>query len=405
MPTPRLKIYSPVSHISTLRCDTSTLLSNTRCFTYRDGSTRSSCPLIFSNNIIIGSENPPVAQQPNNLRLLSSSSLVQDGIAIGRDATSFGDGSIAVGRLAGSADGSIVLNTSASGLSSDGHTGFFVNPIRRSDLAPSNIYPLFHDESTNEIIAVPYDTSIISVGDIKMSVRSSDFNGWLLCDGRALDILTFAQLFAIIGYTFGGSGASFNLPDSRGRVLGSASSSYSVGTPTGNASHQLTLTQMPSHSHGVTNTGHTHGGTVDTSGTHAHSVTNTGHTHTGTTDSSGVHTHTSNATGGAIGLAISDGTNTAPSTDSSPNELNVWTTPQALAINNSGAHTHTFTTGTNASAGVSIDTNGAHTHTFTTATNASAGITINNTGGTDSFSLFQPTLFIGNTFIFAGILS
>jgi microcystin-dependent protein len=256
----------------------------------------------------------------------------------------------------------------------------------------------------SEINTIKCDiTRIASVGDIKMSVRKSDFNGWLLCDGRSLDIETYSLLFSIIGYSFGGTGSQFHLPDSRGCVLGTASSVYTVGTTVGEESVQLTVSQMPIHNHGVTNLGHTHDGTTVSSGIHSHGVTNTGHTHTGTTASSGTHTHTSNAVGTTIGLAIADGTNTATSTDSSGGELNVWTTPRALTIDAAGAHTHTFTTDTNTNAGVSIDNAGAHTHTFTTAINTSVGISINNTGGTDPVSLFQPTLFIGNTFIFSGV--
>lgn len=43
--------------------------------------------------------------------------------------------------------------------------------------------------------------------------------GWLVCDGASLSTSTYANLFAVIGYTFGGSGGSFNLPDLRGRFV------------------------------------------------------------------------------------------------------------------------------------------------------------------------------------------
>ena len=42
--------------------------------------------------------------------------------------------------------------------------------------------------------------------------------GWYLCDGSSKSTTTDAALFAAIGYTYGGSGANFNLPDLRGRV-------------------------------------------------------------------------------------------------------------------------------------------------------------------------------------------
>jgi microcystin-dependent protein len=46
-------------------------------------------------------------------------------------------------------------------------------------------------------------------------------SGWLLCSGAAVSRATFADLFAVIGTTFGaGDGTTtFNLPDLRGRLL------------------------------------------------------------------------------------------------------------------------------------------------------------------------------------------
>lgn len=41
--------------------------------------------------------------------------------------------------------------------------------------------------------------------------------GWLMCDGRQLATADYPNLFAVIGYTYGGSGANFNIPDYRGR--------------------------------------------------------------------------------------------------------------------------------------------------------------------------------------------
>jgi len=43
--------------------------------------------------------------------------------------------------------------------------------------------------------------------------------GWLLCYGQGVSTSTYADLFAAIGYTYGGSGGTFNIPDLRGRVI------------------------------------------------------------------------------------------------------------------------------------------------------------------------------------------
>jgi microcystin-dependent protein len=42
--------------------------------------------------------------------------------------------------------------------------------------------------------------------------------GYLLEDGASYLVADFLDLFNVIGYTFGGGGANFNVPDSRGRV-------------------------------------------------------------------------------------------------------------------------------------------------------------------------------------------
>lgn len=90
--------------------------------------------------------------------------------------------------------------------------------------------------------------------------------GWLLCDGSSVAVATYGDLHTAIGYTYGGSGANFNLPDLRGRVPvgkdnmgGSAAgrmSSEISGTTLGatGGSEQVTLTtdQMPQHSHEYT---------------------------------------------------------------------------------------------------------------------------------------------------------
>lgn len=108
-------------------------------------------------------------------------------------------------------------------------------------------------------------TPVLTPGDTKMSLLGDDHNGWMKCDGRLLDKDMFISLFNAIGYTFGGSGANFKLPDMRGRVAGAAGTgavldmagraltARAVGTYTGEEVHLLTIAEMPSHTHGYTN--------------------------------------------------------------------------------------------------------------------------------------------------------
>ena len=73
-----------------------------------------------------------------------------------------------------------------------------------------------------------------------------------LCDGSAYDTTSDATLFGIIGYTFGGAGASFNVPDLRDRhPLGKAASGTgsTLGGTGGGKDH---VHSGPSHTHPVT---------------------------------------------------------------------------------------------------------------------------------------------------------
>ena len=48
---------------------------------------------------------------------------------------------------------------------------------------------------------------------------NSRFPGFIECNGQSLSKNSYPDLFAVIGYTYGGSGANFNLPDYRNRKL------------------------------------------------------------------------------------------------------------------------------------------------------------------------------------------
>ena len=82
--------------------------------------------------------------------------------------------------------------------------------------------------------------------------------GWLLCDGASVATATYPDLFTALGYTYGGAGANFNLPDLVDVfVRGQATQTAATG---GADSLTLSTAQMPTHTHvlSLTDPGHTH---------------------------------------------------------------------------------------------------------------------------------------------------
>jgi microcystin-dependent protein len=99
-------------------------------------------------------------------------------------------------------------------------------------------------------------------------------SGWFNCRGELLAIASYPDLFAIIGTTYGGDGAStFGLPDMRGCALvgydggtGRLAGQITPDTPGaigGAATVALSVAQMPYHQHTAT---------TDVQGAHAHNV-------------------------------------------------------------------------------------------------------------------------------------
>jgi microcystin-dependent protein len=95
--------------------------------------------------------------------------------------------------------------------------------------------------------------------------------GYLLCDGSSVSTTTYSQLFAILGYTYGGSGGSFNVPNLKGRIPVGRDTTISdfdtVGETGGARTVTLTTAEIPSHTHANTAT------VSITGGAHTHQLT------------------------------------------------------------------------------------------------------------------------------------
>ncbi len=85
-------------------------------------------------------------------------------------------------------------------------------------------------------------------------------SGYLLCDGASYDTTAKAALFAVIGYTYGGSGANFNVPDLRGRMSVGKGTHVSVDALNDNDGiAEASRTPKRNHTHTISETGHNPG--------------------------------------------------------------------------------------------------------------------------------------------------
>jgi len=85
-------------------------------------------------------------------------------------------------------------------------------------------------------------------------------SGYLLCDGQAVNRITFGNLFAIIDTKYGiGDGATtFNVPDMRTDNSFARGATDDAGRGTTGGSRTITEANMPAHIHDVTPDPHTH---------------------------------------------------------------------------------------------------------------------------------------------------
>jgi microcystin-dependent protein len=126
--------------------------------------------------------------------------------------------------------------------------------------------------------------STVSSGMIIEFAGSIAPSGWLLCNGSSLLVANYQPLWNVIGYTYGGAGASFNLPNlmtSGSTVVGRDN----MGGAPRNGFTNTNLSGVPGQTIGTLGGEFTHSTTVSEMGSHGHTGTASG------SNSSLAHTH------------------------------------------------------------------------------------------------------------------
>jgi microcystin-dependent protein len=128
---------------------------------------------------------------------------------------------------------------------------------------PQPVYntPFFIPAYWNNILTTTTTntTSSSILGQISMVARKSlPSIKYLWCDGSSYSQTQYPNLFAIIGYTYGGSSGTFAVPDLRNKTFVGADATSSLttsyqGTPTITGGNKtITSNQLATHSHSIT---------------------------------------------------------------------------------------------------------------------------------------------------------
>lgn len=155
---------------------------------------------------------------------------------------------------------------------------------------------------------------------------SSEPDGWLKCDGRSVSQSTYADLYAVIGSTYGSDSTTFNLPDMSDYFVRGTSANRNVGSKESD--------DVGFHSHNA-NTGdagsHSHSGNTDNAGSHVHPLNFTGH-----------NVGSGNANN-EVGFEVNDKTNDFFTITTGPDMDSAGSHSHNLNIDSAGSHSHAIT--------------------------------------------------------------
>ena len=90
------------------------------------------------------------------------------------------------------------------------------------------------------------------LSEIKIMSFSFPPKGWALCNGQLMPINQNQALFSLLGTTYGGDGrVNFGLPDLQARTPIHMGGGHTLGEKGGEQNHTLSISELPTHTHGL----------------------------------------------------------------------------------------------------------------------------------------------------------
>lgn len=144
----------------------------------------------------------------------------------------------------------------------ENHQRELVNLIEAAGITPDRGDLTQVEQSVVALInAAIAAATLVAPGTLRISAANTPESGEFLCNGQAIDRVTYSALWSKLGglsspWGLGDGSTTFNLPDLRGRALvcagqGSGLTLRSLGQTMGAETHALSIGEMPAHSHTV----------------------------------------------------------------------------------------------------------------------------------------------------------